>query len=72
MSNEQTQEKQEKVMSPFEEIRHMDVVKAVNVMIQAANAAQRAGALAMRDSVLVARAAEYLIEIREEHIKSNK
>lgn len=71
MSNEQ-QEKQEKVMSPFEEIRHMDLVKAVNVMIQAANAAQRAGALAMRDSVLVARAAEYLIELREEHLNKDK
>jgi len=72
MSNEQPQEKQEKAMSPFEEIRHMDIVKAVNVMIQAANAAQRAGALAMRDSVLVARAAEYLIELREEHLNADK
>ena len=39
-------------------------------MLQAANAAQRAGALALRDSVLVASAAEYLIKVRDE--KSDK
>lgn len=71
MTNEE-QKEQEATRSPFEEIRHMDLIKAVNIMIQAANAAQRAGALAMRDSVLVARAAEYLIELRDEHTNINK
>lgn len=67
-----TNEEQEAIRSPFEEIRHMDLIKAVNIMVQAANAAQRAGALAMRDSVLVARAAEYLIELRDSQTNINK
>lgn len=49
-------------VSPFVEIKDLDFKKSINIMIQAANAAQRAGALAVRDSVLVAAAAEYLIE----------
>lgn len=49
-------------VSPFIEIKDLDFKKSINIMIQAANAAQRAGALAVRDSVLVAAAVEYLIE----------
>lgn len=49
-------------VSPFVEIKDLDFKKSINIMIQAANAAQRAGALAVRDSVLVAAAVEYLIE----------
>jgi len=49
-------------VSPFVEVQDLDFKKALNIMIQAANAAQRAGALAVRDAVLVAAAAEYLIE----------
>ena len=51
---------EEKVISPFEEIKEMNDVKAINISIQAANAAQNAGALSVRDSVLLAAAAEYL------------
>lgn len=51
---------EEKVISPFEEIKEMNDVKAINILIQAANAAQNAGALSVRDSVLLAAAAEYL------------
>jgi len=53
-----TEEK--KLVSPFEEIKEMDAVKATNVLLSAANAAQRAGALSVRDSVLVASAGEFL------------
>lgn len=55
-------EQQEKVISPFEEIKEMNDVKAINILIQAANAAQNAGALSVRDSVLLAAAAEYLTQ----------
>ena len=49
--------------SPFEEVKNMNQVMAVNVLIQAANAARGAGALSVRDSVLVASAAEFLTQI---------
>lgn len=55
----QTSEQQE-VKSPFEEIKDMNDIKAFNILVQAANAAQRAGALSVRDSVFVAKAAEHL------------
>lgn len=55
-----TEEK--KLVSPFEEIKEMNAVKATNVLLSAANAAQRAGALSVRDSVLVASAGEFLTE----------
>lgn len=55
----QTAEQQE-VKSPFEEIKDMNDIKAFNILVQAANAAQRAGALSVRDSVFVAKAAEHL------------
>ena len=38
----------------------MSDIKAFNILVQAANAAQRAGALSVRDSVFVAKAAEHL------------
>jgi|TARA_R110002074_G_scaffold53800_2_gene134619 hypothetical protein len=50
------------IISPFEEIKDMDDVKAINILIQASNAAQKAGALSVRDSVLLAAAAEYLTQ----------
>jgi hypothetical protein len=59
MSNPQ---QEQQVISPFEEIKEMNDVKAVNILIQAATAAQSAGALSVRDSVLLAAAAEYLTQ----------
>jgi len=53
---------QKEIVSPFEEVKNMNPVMAVNVLIQAANAAQGAGALSVRDSVLVASAAEFLTQ----------
>lgn len=50
------------ITSPFEEIKDMNDVKAINILIQASNAAQSAGALSVRDSVLLAAAAEYLTQ----------
>ncbi len=50
----------ETMVSPFEEVKTMNQLMAVNILIQAANAAQGAGALSVRDSVFVAAAAEYL------------
>jgi len=46
--------------SPFEEVKTMTDTQALNILIQAANAAQGAGALSVRDSVFVAAAAELL------------
>lgn len=51
---------QEPPISPFEEIKDMSIPKAINILLAASNAAQRAGALSVRDSVLVASAGEYL------------
>lgn len=47
-------------ISPFEEVKAMTETHALNVLIQAANAAQGAGVLSVRDSVFVAAAAELL------------
>ena len=47
-------------ISPFEEVKTMTDIQALNILIQAANAAQGAGALSVRDSVFVAAAAELL------------
>jgi hypothetical protein len=58
--------------SPFVEVKDLDFTKSVNIMIQAANAAQRAGALAVRDAVLVAAAAEFLSNMRDLQPKSDK
>ena len=56
MSEQTTQEKP--MISPFEEVKSMTEVQALNILIQAANAAQGAGVLSVRDSVFVAAAAE--------------
>jgi hypothetical protein len=58
MSEQTTQEKPQ--VSPFEEVKTMNDVQALNILIQAANAAQGAGVLSVRDSVFVAAAAELL------------
>jgi len=58
MSEQATQEKS--MISPFEEVKSMTEVQALNILIQAANAAQGAGVLSVRDSVFVAAAAELL------------
>jgi hypothetical protein len=60
MEAQQATQQEEQVQSPFVEIQDMDLSRAVNILIQAANAAQRAGALGLRDSVLVASAAEFM------------
>jgi len=65
MQNQQTataENQQEELKSPFEEIKDMSDIKAFNILVQAANAAQRAGALSVSDSVFVAKAAEHLGE----------
>ena len=49
-------------ISPFEEVKEMNETQALNILIQAANAAQGAGALSVRDSVFVAAAAELLTQ----------
>lgn len=56
----QSKATEETLVSPFEEIKTMNYTSAVNILIQASNAAQRAGALTVRDSVLLASAAEFL------------
>lgn len=48
------------IVSPFEEVKDMNYTAAVNILIQAGNAAQGAGALSVRDAVLLASAAEFL------------
>ena len=53
---------EEQLVSPFEEIKDMELVKATNILLSAANAAQRSGTLSVRDSVLVASAGEFLTE----------
>jgi len=40
----------------FEEVQNIDADSAVNILIQAAMAAQQTGALSVRDSVLLASA----------------
>jgi len=49
---------QEPQISAFEEIKSMDYDKAINVLIQASNLAQQAGALTIRDSILLGAAIE--------------
>jgi len=49
-------------ISPFEEVKSLTRTQAINVLIQAANAAQGAGALSVRDSIFVAASAELLTE----------
>ena len=54
------QEAPKETISPFEEVKGMNYTSAVNILIQASNAAQGAGVLSVRDSVLLAGAAEFL------------
>jgi hypothetical protein len=60
------------LVSPFETAKNMNPVMAVNVLIQAANAAQGAGALSVHDSVLVASAAEFLTKQNHQASESNE
>lgn len=60
MEQNQTTEPVKESISPFEEIKEMNLTKATNILLSTANAAQRSGALTVRDSVLVASAAEFL------------
>lgn len=54
-------QEQDKQMTPiFEEIGDMDQNGALNVLVQAAGQAQAAGALTVRDSVMVAKAISIL------------
>lgn len=55
-------ERTQELVSPFEEIKSMTKLHAINILIQAANAAQGAGVLSVRDSVFVAAAAELLTQ----------
>lgn len=58
-----SQEQQEQVLtSPFDEVKEMDTTKALNILFQAATAAQKAGALSVRDSVLLAAAIQHFSE----------
>jgi hypothetical protein len=57
-----SQEENQAPVSPFEEIKQMNYTSAINILIQSANAAQKAGALSVRDAVLVASAAEFLTQ----------
>jgi hypothetical protein len=59
----------EAVASPFEEIKEMNPARATNILLSAANAAQRAGALTVRDSVFVAAAAEFLTNYINQQIQ---
>jgi hypothetical protein len=70
MQTEETQ--REEVRSPFEEIKEMNPARATNILLSAANAAQRAGALTVRDSVLVAAAAEFLTNYINQQIQGEE
>lgn len=51
------QEQQQPQITPvFDEVKNIDADSAVNILIQAAMAAQQTGALSVRDSVLLASA----------------
>lgn len=54
------QEQQEnQYTSPFNEAAEMDQTKAINILIQAAGAAQASGGLSLKDAVLVTAAIEF-------------
>jgi hypothetical protein len=54
------QEQQEnQYASPFNEVAEMDQTKAINILIQAAGAAQASGGLSLKDAVLVTAAIEF-------------
>lgn len=50
------QEQQPQITPVFDEVKNIDADSAVNILIQAAMAAQQTGALSVRDSVLLASA----------------
>jgi len=54
-----SQEQEQTVVSPFDEVKDMDNHKALTILFQASTAAQKAGALSVRDSVLLAAAIEH-------------
>lgn len=60
---------EDKIVSPFEEIKGMNLVKATNILLSAANAAQRAGALSVRDAVLLASAGEFITQYVNINVK---
>lgn len=64
------QEAPKETISPFEEVKGMNYTSAVNILIQASNAAQGAGVLSVRDSVLLAGAAEFLTKTTKEDEKA--
>jgi hypothetical protein len=53
------QEQEQTVVSPFDEVKDMDNQKALTILFQASTAAQKAGVLSVRDSVLLAAAIEH-------------
>jgi hypothetical protein len=56
-----SQENLDEVMQPiFDEIKEMNADGAVNVLIQAAQQAQKTGSLTLRDAVIVAQAISIL------------
>jgi len=60
-SKTQTSEPQQEPITPiFEEVENLEPGAAVNILIQAAQYAQAAGALTVRDSVMVAAAISVL------------
>ena len=63
LENQNQQAEDIKQVSPFDGIKEMTSIKAFNILVQAANAAQRAGALSVSDSVYVAKAAEHLEDL---------
>jgi len=70
MENVQNTEEKKQLVSPFDEVKDMNYTAAVNILIQAANAAQGAGALSVRDAVLVAASAEFLTKPAKTNEKS--
>lgn len=59
---QETSKEKESFVSPFKEIKDLNLQQSVNILLSAASAAQRSGALSVRDSVLVAAASELLTE----------
>lgn len=54
-------EQEEQKMAPiFDEINQIDPQSAISILIQASQMAQRAGALGVRDSVMLAKAIDVL------------
>jgi hypothetical protein len=56
MSQETQEQVQEQTAPVFEEVANMTSEQAVNILVQAAQLAQRSGNLTVRDSVMLAKA----------------